>query len=572
MKSLSLRHIKSRTISGWSELTSLQNLTINYTILDDFSFLTSLYHLNYLNLADSNFSSPRLISANADIAILDLSRTNVRNIRLLEHFKNLQFLWLDGLELGKQNLPSFKNTALTYLSMSEVKVEDLNFLKRFPRLNYLNLTDVIVDDYAPIADLPDLTTLILTGTKIDDLSYFKQKNLKTLLLNDTKISNLNKLPYSYYTLNHLDLRGTLVEDASPLKKINWLDWLLLSNSKIKDLSQIPVSKYLDLRGFDDASLASTRLHYYYIATKLPNILHGKAPSNNRETNFIYNPEALIDEEYFIPSEQTDDFVHQKRGDKKIQFMGGDFWVDHEDITVCYKPDKLEYPLSHFCHNKNYADKPLQTDQLLTKAELAKLTEFKNLKKLQLINFPNFDPSELPTIHNLVVLDLNRTKITKDKPFNHQEKIQFLILDESEIKDLVLISNFTSLKVLSLRHTPLTSLVGLENVSKLEALDLSFTKIKDFKNLENLTKLETLLLANTAFNKLSILNKMGRLTNIDLSNVAALDLSDLKTKTMKIKIGIAEEKLTPLYHNEKELVPHNFLDDPFFYRPNDVRKF
>lgn len=140
--------------------------------------------------------------------------------------------------------------------------EIVNILKNAINLKNLHVLDNNSSDLTTldISSLEKLEDLRVTHTKIDNIILPKNNNIKTLIIRDNNISNLEFLSGKINleelelsnnkaitdisilgeltNLNKLYLDGTGIEEITPLATLNNLEALIIKNTKVTDISPI----------------------------------------------------------------------------------------------------------------------------------------------------------------------------------------------------------------------------------------------------------------------------------------------------------------------------------------------
>ena len=153
---------------------------------------------------------------------------------------------------------------------------------------------------------------------------------------------------------------------------------------------------------------------------------------------------------------------------------------------------------------------------LTDEEMALLSEFKNLKTLDLYNMSKSDKvtdiSALSDLKNLTTLDLYGNNVVDISSLSNLTNLTKLNLFFTSITDISPLSNLTNLKELCLTvdHNDLKSLSNLVNLT---SLALDFSSNSDISPLSNLKNLEHLSLYYVESMDLRPLSNMTSLTSL-----------------------------------------------------------
>ena len=165
--------------------------------------------------------------------------TTEDEIELLKSIKRIKWYYID-------KLPNCINilSALTYLDLSEINLDDISMLAGLRTLEYLNLGFTKVSDINALKELTELKELNLGGTNVSDISALNGiKGLKSLDLSITNVNDISSLS-GLRELSILNLGHSGVSDVSALNRLTKLKELYLSSTKVRDISAISALKAL----------------------------------------------------------------------------------------------------------------------------------------------------------------------------------------------------------------------------------------------------------------------------------------------------------------------------------------
>ena len=133
---------------------------------------------------------------------------------------------LTELELSDQEITDITGlehaTQLTDLDLSYNQISDITSLAQLLQLTDLNLTRNQIRDITPLTNLTQLTDLTIRSNHISDISPLAGlPSLKWLSLSSNQISDVTPLTTfaSVDSLRYLFLRGNLITDTSPVRKL-----------------------------------------------------------------------------------------------------------------------------------------------------------------------------------------------------------------------------------------------------------------------------------------------------------------------------------------------------------------
>ena len=180
---------------------------------------------------------------------LGLSNFKINNIQFLTKFPDLQVLTLYDNEV--ENIDVLKNHInLTELYLSNNKICDISALKNLKNLTTLYLNTNQIQDISVLHNLNQLTILVLGGNQIQDISVLKNfRSLTTLSLYDNLIQNINVID-NLINLTDLILLDNHIENITALQNLKNISKLYLAGNKIENilaLQNLKNLKWLDLR-------------------------------------------------------------------------------------------------------------------------------------------------------------------------------------------------------------------------------------------------------------------------------------------------------------------------------------
>ena len=158
--------------------------------------------------------------------------------------------------------------------------------------------------------------------------------------------------------------------------------------------------------------------------------------------------------------------------------------------------------------------------------LEPLTEFTNLKKLNLSHTAINDLNPIRSLTDLQELDASFTAVHDLTPLKYSNRLVKLNAGHTFIDDIGVLERMPLLQQLDLSYTPVTDFTFLQNNTELVTLNVETTKIADLTALQPLTKLTTLDLSRTAVRDLSPLKDMKTLANLDVDSTALQNIAPL----------------------------------------------
>ena len=224
--------------SNSSSFSSLQNLSLQASLVEDISFVSILPALKSLELRDCH--KIRDISALPSCRNLEkftIGSTVLEDISGLSRCQNLQEFWLCAFSKVSDISPLATCPSLqtVYLSQNH-NIKDISALVSCSFVQDLHINQTGVVDISPLSALPMLRSLSLSETKVCDLSPLAScketlNNMwldKNPLLNNENFKDLSKCT----SLRQLSFSNTKVSDISCLSSCKRLNYLTARNTKV----------------------------------------------------------------------------------------------------------------------------------------------------------------------------------------------------------------------------------------------------------------------------------------------------------------------------------------------------
>ncbi|MBF8983707.1 hypothetical protein IZY60_09175 [Lutibacter sp. B2] len=179
---------------------------------------------------------------------------NVRNIEGISQLKNLDMIF--GMDGKFENIDELaKLSKLKYISIHDIKTEDLSFIKELKNLEWLCLGCYGIDNTFVIEDLPKLEMIQMTEMDLEDLSFFNNlKGVKELYFSDGNIKSLKGIE-NLTSLENIKFNDMKVDDISDIRKLKQLEIIEIEKSEIhnvESLKKLPNLKalYIDNKSID----------------------------------------------------------------------------------------------------------------------------------------------------------------------------------------------------------------------------------------------------------------------------------------------------------------------------------
>ncbi|MCD5324438.1 MULTISPECIES: leucine-rich repeat domain-containing protein [Pontibacillus] len=220
-------------ISGISELTNLENLSVNFPIKsEDKDLLSKLSNLKRLNIENVNIENTLDISNLVQLEHLDLINCSVNDLSFLQELTNLRSLLLDQNSINDLS-PIRDLTELSALYLRSNNITSIEPLSNLTNLKYLNIESNHIENLRPLLDMNELESLYANNNPITDLSPLTDKSVRLLSIKGTKVSDTKTIT-TLKKLSSVDIRDTNITKIEKLKVLPELRLVILNKEKISD--------------------------------------------------------------------------------------------------------------------------------------------------------------------------------------------------------------------------------------------------------------------------------------------------------------------------------------------------
>jgi len=158
--------------------------------------------------------------------------------------------------------------------------------------------------------------------------------------------------------------------------------------------------------------------------------------------------------------------------------------------------------------------------------LEPLTEFSNLKNLNISHTAISDLNPIRTATDLLELDISYTPVHDLTPLKYANRLAKLKASHTFITDIEVLERMPALQQLDLGNTPITDFSFLQSNTELTSLNIETTKLADLSSLQPLTKLATLDISRTSVQDLSPLKDTKALVTLDVDSTALQNIGPL----------------------------------------------
>lgn len=200
--------------------------------VDDISVLEGLKELKYLDLSDTNIRNIRPLKNLILLEDLILTGTNVNDISSISSLIHLKNLDLSDTKISEINSLT-KLVNITTLNLSKTYIRDCTSLRNFKNLETLNVLNLTIKNFGFLSNLKSIKHLNLSGTKILNLKepLSVNKSLIDLNISYTNIQDISILE-NFPKLRFLDISGNDIKNSIELKKFKHLEKLIVINTSL----------------------------------------------------------------------------------------------------------------------------------------------------------------------------------------------------------------------------------------------------------------------------------------------------------------------------------------------------
>ncbi|HEF1905981.1 TPA: NEAT domain-containing protein [Bacillus cereus] len=520
-------------------------------------------HINKYNLKRVDLNTPitkeDLLKVKS-LIVVEAKSKGIQDVSGLEYMTNLEYLTLEEVKLENIQFIS-KLRQLKSLSITYGELEDIGPLTELEHIEFLTLRNNKISDLSPLSQMKKIKMLDLNSNYIKDIKpLFTVKSLRTLTVANNQISNaglegihqlknLKKFEISNNGLSnveHISGMNKLMElglsknelvDLTPLSKLSGLQKLNLEENYIFDIT--PLSQ---LTGLYDLKLGSNEIRDVRPVQEL-----GKRIYIDIQRQKIFLNEASVDEEIKIP-------VYNLKGEplQNINLQSEGATLNNGFIKWNSPGEKIyEFKL-----DTNSTESKIRFNGTVIQNIVEKQKEIVNVildKTLQQhINKENLGRENLNApITKEDLLQIKKLEILKEKGkeikditgLQYMTNLEDLTLEGVGLKNIEFISNLKQLNNVNVSHNQIEDITPLSSLENLQWLNLADNHIKDVTVIGSMLNLFSLNLAGNEIRDVRPLIQLGQWFTIDVGRQNII-LNDAK---------INEEIQVPVYDLEGESI-------------------
>ena len=262
------------SLTSFQNLTAMQILDVSATAVSDLTSITGLKSLTELNIDTTNVVSATPISQLTALTILSMNSTKVSTLDPLKALPKLQKVYCDHTPIRQEAADSFmaaKKGTLVVFDSKDLKSWWETLSKDWQAILYKNSREGRVPSKDELALLANRDSVNLNSSAyINDLEPLKRlPKLQVIIANKTGVKDLSAIR-DHRDVRYLDISDTEVSDVSALTKFAQLKTLKADRSKIQDIDPLIPLKSLTLLYADDTGVNDIRVSDFL--AKNPNVL------------------------------------------------------------------------------------------------------------------------------------------------------------------------------------------------------------------------------------------------------------------------------------------------------------
>ena len=243
-----------------NDIKNITELDLSYTELSDIKYLSVFTNLKKLNLngiytpIDNKLNCKEVICQAVNINVSKGEYIDLEPLRKLDKLESLSI----GYHVRVKNIEAISTLSnLKELSLKySCDFNDISSIARFKNLETLCLHGTQISDIGPVRNLKKLRNLNISCTSVSDLGPLRNlRRLRAINLSYSDVQNLERVR-KLNNLKYLDISGTAISDLTPVKNLKNLQTLMIKdccnikNEQVKDLQKIlpQLNIYSDIIG------------------------------------------------------------------------------------------------------------------------------------------------------------------------------------------------------------------------------------------------------------------------------------------------------------------------------------
>ncbi len=431
---------------------NLESVSMNYTRIKDFKYLTSVDELREIHFEHTPIASlagleklQSLKKVYCDYSkiskteALKLSRQRPDIVVIFE--SQMLSQWWENLNINWHNY--FVRT----LKIPEnPRIEDLYRVLKYSKISIHN--NKSLKNLKPLDVFADLRILDISNANLTDISAIaSMTNLKSLKIVNAGIQNISALA-KLQKLKYLDISENPLSDIRPLKTCLALEELKAENDKLSALPKLPKLSNLRRVYVDNNKILDKSVQCFYTEHQAVLVVYKTAYLNN-----WWNELPLVWRNYFS---KTFD-ISAEAGSEELHKL-----IRTQEITLKNIPIKSLSPLTDFLQLKKLVLNDLKLSTLIS------LKDLQTIETLVVQKMPIDDIKPVYELKNLKNLILNSLAVHKID-WKSLAQLEFLDISANKIRFVGGIKALKDLEYLNISNTRIVNILPLKKMDKLKEL-------------------------------------------------------------------------------------------------------
>lgn len=476
---------------------------------------------------------------------------------------------LEELDLDRKRINDLSGleaaTNLQRLSLTANRITDLKPLAALKNLTELSVDDNPITNFTALKGLTNLTTLTLGATGITDLSVLADlQNLDSLALDRNNLESLATLP-ALKNLVFLSIYENNLKSLKGIEKVAQLEYLYADGNPLLSITDIQ-----QLSKIKDVNIAFSALETIDVLLKLEELQYVSLYGDEK----LDLNEGSVARQVIEQLEQRGVYVDYEGYEEEEEWFEAYIGTVTENSMHVYwdyygeqEIAKYEVYVNGKLHTSLTGEEfDLKIDKLAPNTEYEVEVKAYNGKK-ELVKSsatsettwgePTGDKVKFKD-DNLKALIKEQLGLERDLRASDLEKLDYLYLDESDIKDLTGLEYATNLVDFHLAGNAFTlDLAPLKGLKELSSIYIEEAPIKSYAMLNELKNLFSLAIVNNNLEDLSFLSGLKKVQDLTLNNNQIQDISVLSSLKRLNSINLAN-------NNIKDLAPLKASSDSLYY--------
>jgi len=247
-----------QSLAPVQNLTALQALDVSATQVSDLAPITGLKALSELSIDSTKVIDATPIAQLTGLTILSMNDTKIPTLDPLKGLPKLQKVYCDHTPIRQETADAFmsaKKGTLVVFDSKDLKSWWETLPKDWQAILYKESRDGKIPSKDELAILANQDSINLNGSKyINDLEPLKRlPKLKAIVASKTGIKDLSAIK-DLREVRYLDISDTEVSDISVLSKFPQLKTLRADRTKVTDIDPLSSLKSITTIYADDAGL------------------------------------------------------------------------------------------------------------------------------------------------------------------------------------------------------------------------------------------------------------------------------------------------------------------------------